>query len=205
MGAGDCWIRAFSTEGDSLWTFSSSFPDFYYRSAASSGTDLLACGYSATQGLAAITRLDTSGNLVWERQYPDCIFGTLENCSDGGFLLSGRSPFPGDDYSATLMKVDSQGWWGGTGTGPGTVPDVSLMRIFPNPSSNEISISFSLETGGECHISIFDVSGRELIRQSGSLQRGSHSLDLDDLASGVYICRITAGRESQSSIFSVVR
>jgi hypothetical protein len=101
---------------------------------------------------------------------------------------------------------------GGTGL-PDGLPDgpacdagtaARLEPARPNPFLSEATVEFSMPEEGQAHMSIYSPSGR-FVRTlvDGWLPAGRHSAAWDGLsesgracASGVYLCRLTAGEES---------
>ncbi|MFH1844427.1 MAG: T9SS type A sorting domain-containing protein [bacterium] len=88
------------------------------------------------------------------------------------------------------------------------ITDLNLQGFttYPNPACNRMAVAFDLSQASPVRISILDVSGRLVDEPiSGRLfPPGSHQLNWSrprgskELASGVYFCRIQAGREVQS-------
>jgi len=77
----------------------------------------------------------------------------------------------------------------------------SLAQNYPNPFSSATTISFDLPTASQVELSIFDLSGRKVVTLvDGQIEAGTHKVewsgvnsDGDNLTSGLYICRLSAG------------
>jgi len=82
-------------------------------------------------------------------------------------------------YKRALFTVDN------TLSVEGTNSDT--FKIFPNPTTNNIQIN--LKKSGEYTLSIFDVSGKNVVKNKNLEQ--SNTIDLSRLISGVYILKIT--------------
>ncbi len=193
MVSGSNRIIKFSASGDSLWSYSSQHSDIRYRGVTVSETDILACGNSPSESLSVVTRLDTDGFLIWEREYPDCAFLTIEGTSDNGFVLAGACPYPvyGVDYASLLMKVDSLGWWGGTGVEPEpTLENLNLM-VYPNPASSYAILTFNLDTSSNVSLVVYDIAGRCVLEfREMQCSPGKNEYRIDGLSSGIYLCRM---------------
>jgi len=76
-----------------------------------------------------------------------------------------------------------------------------LEQNYPNPFNSNTVIPFSLPVAGEVELAVFDLTGQQVARLvSGVRQAGTHAVGWDgrddvgrELASGVYICRLTIG------------
>ncbi len=89
--------------------------------------------------------------------------------------------------------------------GEGTIrPGVSWFRIYPTIVRESASLAFQLGQAGPVQVALYDLRGRRVrVLQDGSLTAGQHALNWDgrdgqgrSLAAGLYIARLTTGRES---------
>jgi endo-1,4-beta-xylanase len=74
--------------------------------------------------------------------------------------------------------------------------EVALEQNFPNPFNPATVVRYQLPVGGEVRLAVFDVMGREVAElASGRKPAGSYEVrfNASSLASGVYLCRLTAG------------
>lgn len=81
------------------------------------------------------------------------------------------------------------------------IPDrTRLLQNYPNPFNLETTISFALTQSEFVTLKVFDLLGREVANLiSDNRTAGIHSVQWDarGLASGIYLCRLEAGRENQ--------
>lgn len=108
----------------------------------------------------------------------------------------------GVDGEATSYLPESQGFDLSESQVLSTViPEEFAVDIHPNPFNPVTSLSFALPEAGSVKLSVFDVSGR-LISQinEGWLDAGTREIRFDgsNLASGIYIYRLEAGRFTAS-------
>jgi len=86
---------------------------------------------------------------------------------------------------------------------------LSLSAVRPNPSANGVTIAFTLPDSAPARIELVDVAGRRvLVRDVGTLERGSHVVRLTEarsLPAGAYLVRIVQGSRSVSTRMVVVR
>lgn len=92
------------------------------------------------------------------------------------------------------------------GEHPGLVlPSLELLHTYPNPARGTYVASFN--TPGETSISfeIYDVSGRMIVSSPQEIYvSGTHHIAFNDLASGVYICRMVSGTYSSTNRVVVI-
>lgn len=80
-----------------------------------------------------------------------------------------------------------------------------INGVYPNPSNGVFNIDFTLDYPSTVTIDIYDVSGRTVSSMSGSFESGNHAMQIDDLNSGLYICRVNVGSNSASRLMTVIR
>ena len=81
----------------------------------------------------------------------------------------------------------------------GDVINPNSILIFPNPTSEDVTITFNVTTTTEAHLGIYDIQGRKVIAiLDGQLPEGqySYSKDLGKLAPGVYIVNLSLDTEA---------
>jgi len=102
------------------------------------------------------------------------------------------------------MHVDSTGYpWPVSveETGVNSPAQFKLEPNYPNPFNPETTINFTLKTSGFVSLKVYDLQGREVAELAdGAYTSGTHSVDFNaaNLASGVYICRLTSSGYSQT-------
>jgi CubicO group peptidase (beta-lactamase class C family) len=93
------------------------------------------------------------------------------------------------DYAETLTAVTDP---------PAQSQVVSTFRlagIYPNPFNGQTRVCFELPGGGSVLLTIYDLAGRPVFEQfEGRLSPGTQDIvvDASDLASGVYLCRLSS-------------
>jgi len=77
---------------------------------------------------------------------------------------------------------------------PGILAEVQLA---PNPTTGLINISLNSELSEELSIRLFDLQGKELLsRQYDADSSFNTTLDIENLAEGVYMIHFTTGENS---------
>ncbi|NOQ21199.1 MAG: T9SS type A sorting domain-containing protein [Candidatus Aegiribacteria sp.] len=103
--------------------------------------------------------------------------------------------------------------WVVIGTGiegsPGAGPALSLETPLPNPVATGASLAFTVPSGGNVRLNVYDVSGRIVETVfNGHLEKGSHSVEWSPesgIASGLYFVRLDTEEGSVTTQAMVIR
>lgn len=79
--------------------------------------------------------------------------------------------------------------------------DFILAQNFPNPFNPATQIRFTLNRGGQVHLAVFDMTGRQVaMLVNGKLPAGTHAIlfDAGDLVSGIYFYRLSVDGRQQT-------
>jgi len=94
-------------------------------------------------------------------------------------------------------------------TEPGVLPHgFTLAQNYPNPFNPSTTVRFSLPSEEHVTLTVFDIMGREVGRLAeGRYAAGEYSVawDASRFASGVYLCRLTAGAISLSRTMTLMK
>ena len=62
------------------------------------------------------------------------------------------------------------------------------LVIYPNPTQNSVSIEFSTVTAENLDLSIYDITGKAIIRRTikGSFGQKKETIDLGEFGNGIY-------------------
>jgi len=90
---------------------------------------------------------------------------------------------------------------------------LSLYQNYPNPFNPETRISYYLPAGENVRLEVYDAAGRRIsLLVDGYQNKGPHSVRWSaktpegrPLSSGIYFCRLTAGKENLSRKITLVR
>ncbi len=144
--------------------------------------------------------------------------------ADGGRTWK-RSRIPvGSIYSIDFVNARS-GWlvgWDGAimhtsdggvtffeGTAPRDIPrQLHLSQNYPNPFNPSTTIKYELPKSSEVRLSVYDMLGREVsVLVNDRMDAGVHEVRFDgsNLATGVYMSRLTAGSNVQSRKLLLLR
>ena len=204
--SGDNRVTMFSATGYIIWNYSSGHGEICYSGISVSGTDIIACGLSASDSLSVVTKIDSEGLPIWEREYPGCGFESIESTMDGGSILAGVYPFPFETETASLIvKIDSEGWYGGVGVEPGQNVGCLDIEVCPNPASGYAVLNFNLESSAHVNMAVFDISGRLVLEVPETrFNSGRNEIQIEGLGSGIYFCRLLSGGFIATQRFVVI-
>ena len=85
---------------------------------------------------------------------------------------------------------------------------VSIGSPYPNPFSNQTTISVQLERPSALHISLFDLLGREidvLSNQEHAIGNLNFTVDASGLSNGIYLIRVTSDQFSRTMPVTVLK
>ena len=150
----------------------------------------------------------------------------IDGSFDTGFGNGGKATAGWNNYSAyaTAVGIQSNGRIVATGTsgpdygvmrflatgsnqsnaqvleGQQTVtPELSNIRIYPNPASNQLLVS-GLEQDGSTILTVMDISGKRLLSRKADAQ-SNYTIDISQLAPGNYLLIINGSKKQQSIPF----
>ncbi len=87
-------------------------------------------------------------------------------------------------------------------------PDEVALTTYPNPVHQQGTLEYTLPEAGKVTLRVYDVLGREVATLvDGRKEAGRHTVRLatDQLSSGVYFGRLTAGKQHRTQKMTVVR
>lgn len=134
----------------------------------------------------------TTDSLAWENYSPGGWWSAINNYSSGSF--NGNTDLnilAVGDVNAGVNEYSSNG--------------LSLLGAYPNPASDYTNISYRLDESSTIAISVFDLTGKEILNSSERLSAGIHEIKipLKDVAAGNYYYTIKTEKSQLTSKFIV--
>jgi archaellum component FlaF (FlaF/FlaG flagellin family) len=82
---------------------------------------------------------------------------------------------------------------------------ISHVQVFPNPASTNLDVVFFNERSSEFNIDLFDINGRKVMNSQKMFSSGlvNYSIDVSRLTTGSYFIRLSNGKQSKSTKFTV--
>jgi hypothetical protein len=128
--------------------------------------------------------------------------------SGGAYLawISQRNPTLPSQLGC-VRWVDGNGQLQPVGVGGGPTSPAMHLISYPNPTQQDVALSFSLPIDAPVQLAVYDLTGRRVcIAWSGTLARGSHTLRWDGAddagkrsPQGLYFLRLRRGAETQTT------
>ena len=87
-------------------------------------------------------------------------------------------------------------------------PDALVIAsVGPNPTRGALRVRFGVPSSSEVSVEVYDVRGRRVVERTVSAGAGWHGAEVPtaSLSPGVYLVRLTAGAETATQRFTVVR
>ena len=103
-----------------------------------------------------------------------------------------RSPYPLELSNSSERKAR-----------PEILKENDFFNIHPNPTSDNIVISWNQELDGEVHIQIFDVFGKIVLDKKEKLLEGeqNYTLKIAHLKAGIYFTKLASNYNTQVKQF----
>ncbi len=81
------------------------------------------------------------------------------------------------------------------------------LKVLPNPSNSDASVSFQLPYAADVQLEIYDMSGRMIACPlNHSCSAGEHSVNLfEELPSGIYIANLKVENKTVTRLFAVLQ
>jgi hypothetical protein len=170
FGAGsyDVYLIKTKADGDTLWTRTYGTPndEFGYSTQQTSDGGYIIAGYKCRiygdSNDVYLVKTNASGDTLWTRTYggPDDDYGySVQQTSDGGYIIAGISNSFSRDCGAYLIKTDGNGNVGVEERGQGLGLRVAKgLTATPNPFA-----SFARIAGHEGErFALYDIAGRRM-------------------------------------------
>ena len=129
----------------------------------------------------------------------DADYFTFEKLATGnGELVNGWAN-TGEDFDEWIPENDATE----------AIPESFVFEgIYPNPFNPSTILSFQLQVASKVNLSVYDISGRQIAQLiDGYRDAGIHEVTFDasNLASGIYLYRLTAGSFNASGKMVLVK
>jgi hypothetical protein len=154
--------------------------------------------------------LDTSGNVLWDRQfvekYPinlssESSFRDFQQTQDKGYIITGFTHHDSsgiDIQNFWLVKTDSLGCIGTdcgyTGIDEQPASQTPSLAVYPNPTHSMATIAWDGLPMQKATLSLYDLLGREVLRQETEAANRTE-VDLSGIERGLYIVRVSVGNQ----------
>jgi len=186
----DVYIIKTGSDGTVQWskTYGGIGDDFGSKGIVTIDSGYAVVGYTNSFGMGGydvyLLKLDQNGDTLWSRTFggpDDDQASSIQQTTDGGFIISGYTNISGSNYSSYLIKTDSNGMVNTiTGNSENTKYPRSLS-LSPNPTTGPIHMQFPQTFGQAKTLEIYNSLGQLLTRQTGETH-----LDISCYVAGLY-------------------
>jgi Secretion system C-terminal sorting domain/Outer membrane protein Omp28 len=174
---------------------------WYLRNSAGSVVAFKTSGFSNNTVHTDVVTLTSSECYEFQitDSYGDGIAPGYYKITDGdGQVVIYQSSFSGSEEYApfevdTYLEVEEN--------------NIAEMQIFPNPTSDNINVTFFLSETENVTTVLYDQQGRMISSINHGSFNGNNTINIDTegLSSGIYFIRLIAGEQQESQKFSVVK
>jgi len=121
---------------------------------------------------------------------------SIQQTNDSGFVFCGYSNSNDGDVSGIHPGGGLEDIWvvklGPESIGLPDAPWMNTFALYPNPSTDKLYVR--IENNGEVYtISLYDLAGKEL-KQYSYKDQDTVELELNDIASGIYLLKVASGK-----------
>jgi len=105
----------------------------------------------------------------------------------------------------TIMVTDISNFLNGTGVAENNM--ISGLKLFPNPSAEEVKISFELKQIANLKIELYDISGRlvtTILDKKNQIGLFTEQLNTSDFSNGAYFIKITSNETISQQKFNII-
>lgn len=115
-------------------------------------------------------------------------------------------------YSATSCytlraSLSSTNWREAENAAVDVASSNSLLNLYPNPASDKLNVDFLAEHDTQLQVEVMDLTGRVVLTTTQAVPNGpsTFGLQLPDLRNGMYLLRITDGKQQLQQRFMLQR
>ncbi len=208
-GDWDIYLIKTNAEGDTLWTkrYGDKRDDFGYSVQQTTDEGYIVAGRTKPPGTdpdnVYLIKTDSQGDTLWTKIYGgsyEDVGYSVQQTMDEGFIVAGyTSDFEASPSDVVLIKTDPEGWVGVAGSAIYNLYEFTFPPPHPNPFNPTTVISYELQAASFVTLGIYDLSGRRVtMLVEGQQTAGTHEATFNgsDLASGIYLAKLTAGENT---------
>lgn len=211
-GTGSDWdyfIIKYNSAGDSVWAQryngAGNGQDEIKAIAIDENNNVYVTGstYDSTNGTDYLTiKYDSSGNLQWAE-----IYDGQGHSNDYAYAIAvdnmyayvtGETNISGGNFDYTTLKYACVGIEENNSTG---INSVKLLKNYPNPFVKSTIIDYQLPVNAKVSLKVYNITGKMVkTLLNREMTAGTHNVKLnaENLSSGVYFVRLSAGNHTDT-------
>jgi len=104
----------------------------------------------------------------------------------------------------SYLYVDNFAFSGAVGISENSVSE-NMLSVYPNPSSNFVNVSFTLQNQSNVKLQLIDLTGKLVREMNPSAMKGENivAMDLEGIENGIYFLRLETGTSTETKKISV--
>ena len=115
-----------------------------------------------------------------------------------------------DDYSTTEFNLDPRSLADFIPVGTSGIENIAdrlTAAVYPNPANTQLNVTFGSEINQSVASKMFDVTGKEVLSETGTAVSGNNTIHLNTaaLTDGLYVLEVRLGEKSLVTKISVVK
>jgi len=133
---------------------------------------------------------------------PDNSTCSITYCATLSGITVGGSGFVESDSGFSINVINNQ-----TAVGIDKVEKLSNLKLWPNPSTDRLTIQYFTSVNTTQAITILDITGKVIIQEQyiSGVGEITKSIDVTNLPSGVYLLRLTAADHIETKRFAIAK
>jgi len=203
-GKSDVWLIKTDSSGDTLWTKTFGGTEYDEGNSVQQTSDggYIISGYTASFAAeefdVLLIKTDSFGDTLWTKTFGgigDDRSYSVQETSDGGYIITGTTPENSDYYDVWLIKTEADPTFLNEKK-PLLLLNHTLSQNYPNPFNPSTTIEFNLPNSEFVELKIYNILGKDVSTLvSKKLNQGNHTYTFDGkiLASGIYYYQLMAG------------
>lgn len=109
-------------------------------------------------------------------------------------VANNHNGISGDDTPNAIQATFSEK---SSGTAIKDVTKNDIFRIYPNPAQDRLNVKLNQLTAGKYNIHIASLDGKSVISSTSNFASGEMTIDISNLAKGIYTLNVENGTDSQ--------
>jgi hypothetical protein len=110
--------------------------------------------------------------------------------------------------SANNLATKNIVWWNkqGWGVSVANVTLADLVKVFPNPATDEVTIEWNLTSAdNKREVTVYDINGRVVLTESATANVFTQSLNIKSLEAGMYMVKVSNGEFTSTQKLQILK
>jgi len=195
----DFYLEKIDPAGGSLWryTYGGTGTDAIFSAREDADGGFICTGYSNSYNGGGpldlvILKVDRYGAFQWKQTYGgsgiDIGYELIRSVDNNGFIITGKTFSTTEEYY--LLKLDQSGLLSGISSQEN---EAIISDAMPNPAGSWIRVEYETGSLPVSSFVIYDMRGKEIMREQLNAPKGTVKADVSGLMPGVYFYALGNG------------